>query len=81
MRRKRRGRLAILHELREAANFVRAGFERYHGEMVTLPDGSQVNVDTLIKERTQLYRDTWVTPRIDELIDKETRAKGGSGTT
>lgn len=47
-----------LKKLRKAATFENASFG--HGD-----DG----IDQICKEKTRLYRETWVLPLIDELIE------------
>ena len=61
--------LEKLQELRRMASFEDASFG---GAGVELKPGE---VTDFIRERTKLYRQSWVTPIIDELIERELRAR------
>lgn len=51
----------LLLQLREAATFKNASFNSVHGPEMIRTDQ--------IKERTRLYRDTWIIGRIDALLE------------
>ncbi len=57
--------LAQLREARKAATFENANFGWGHAEV----SGDVVKVDTLVKEKSQIYRKTWLLPRLDEVIN------------
>lgn len=68
----------IIADAREIATMERAGFrELGHGSALTFEDGSTVtesNVTEFIRERTRLWRSTWILGPLDEalaLIDEE----------
>lgn len=52
--------IAALKEAREAATFSRAGFFTFE------PDAAKLDAE--LKERTRLYRETWIIARIDQVI-------------
>lgn len=68
---KRKGKLATLRSLRSFAALERFSCA-FDEERITLLDGTQVHPDTYIKDKLRLYPNTWVLPKIDELIARET---------
>lgn len=58
--------IRALHNLRKAANFEEAALTAC-GEIAIHREGKDCVTD-FVRERTQLYRNTWVNPIIDELI-------------
>ena len=64
--------LEKLLELRRVANFENAGFDDLQQRDVTIEDG---RVTDFIRERTESYRRSWMNPIIDELIERERRAR------
>lgn len=70
-----RSLLRILNELRRTANFTNAGFsdikigERFESSFPFNTNGvSTDQITEAIKESTEIYRDSWVNPLIDDLI-------------
>lgn len=67
----RRGRGTILRELQKLAEMADADFNDVNDVTITYPDGHTIRADAFIKERTRLWRETWMLPLIKELQDKE----------
>lgn len=64
--------LEKLRELRRVANFENADFNELVGGDVVLKPGE---ITDFIRERTRLYRGSWLNPLIDELIRREERVR------
>jgi hypothetical protein len=64
--------LEKLQELCRMANYETANFDPIGGGDVVIEDGK---VTDFIRERTRLYRNSWINPIIDELIEREQRAR------
>lgn len=58
--------LRDLRDLRQSATFESAGFDPMHDRETVIPAGG---VTDFIREKTDLYRRTWIIARADELID------------
>jgi len=63
-----------LRKLRELANFERAHFERIGVGVDEKLPVLESEVTAFIKERTRLYRQTWVLPLIDALLRGDVEA-------
>lgn len=57
-----------LREIRSKAAFENASFGM-PADIVTIRGGKEYNKDEFIKVETRLYRQTWLLPLIDELIN------------
>ena len=64
--------LEKLLELRRVANFENADFDRLCGGDIALKPSE---VTDFVRECTKLYRDSWMNPIIDELIERERRVR------
>jgi len=60
--------LHVLKAVRDAATLERASFSRFSTDE-PLPT-SEAEVTDFIRKRTQLYRETWIIPKLDALIAK-----------
>ena len=67
MSRRRKAYRELLSELRSAANFESADFGRLWGVAEDPLPKTEEEVTDFIRRRTKLYRETWVTPLIEEL--------------
>jgi hypothetical protein len=63
--------LEKLRLLRSRANFVTANFEGIADR--ANPPVIDQGVTEFIRDRTKIYRDSWINPIIDELIEREER--------
>lgn len=62
----KQSKLDRLKELRDYCNFKNADFGYFGDEVIG-------RCSEFIRDRTRIYRDTWILPVIDELIAEEER--------
>lgn len=65
------GTLATLRSVRHHATMGLCDFNGVSGELITLQDGRQMTPTEFIRDRTRLWRQTWILPGLDRLIAKE----------
>jgi hypothetical protein len=70
---RRRGRKAILIQLRQMLEMDGYGSSFQDGGRTVITNGAQAT--QFVRDHTKLWRDSWVFPLIDELLGKE--KKGG----
>jgi hypothetical protein len=71
--------LVKLREIRRLSNFENADFDERGLSMINKNntsyivdrDGKEYTITEYIKETTRLYRDSWINPLIDQLLEQE----------